>query len=246
MPTLDDALALAEAGWEIIPLRGKVPITRHGVKDATGDPDRIREWWAGRDHNIGARVPSTAVVLDIDPQNHGSLHALEAVAGGPLPPTLLVLSGRGTGGHHRFYLHPGGKVTSTALPPGIDVKTSTGYTVLPPSIHPTSGGAYTWRPHPISALPTTLRELIAPRHKPRRALAGAPSPSRQLQLVAYVERLQEGNRNAGLFWAACRAVEEAAPAEIFDLLEAAATIAGLDELEARRTISSAQRKAAPR
>jgi hypothetical protein len=61
-------------------------------------------------------------------------------------------------------------------------------------------------------------------------------------LAPYVARQTEGNRNAALFWAACRAVE----ARCHDLepLVRAATAAGLADREARRTIRSAQTRAA--
>jgi hypothetical protein len=55
-----------------------------------------------------------------------------------------------------------------------------------------------------------------------------------------VERLEEGNRNAGLFWAACRAVEAGQHAALDDLA-AAATKTGLTDREISRTIDSARR-----
>lgn len=105
MPSLNDALALAQGGWQVLPLRGKIPLTAHGMKDATTDPAQLERWWAGgAAHNIGIRVPSSLLVLDIDPQNSGSLAALTEVAGGSLPDTLTTISGRGTGGCHREFL----------------------------------------------------------------------------------------------------------------------------------------------
>lgn len=247
MPTLTDALELAHAGWQILPLNGKVPRTAHGVKDATSDPERITAWWRDGVHNIGARVPSRLIVLDVDPQNGGSWQALETLSRVPMPETLTVHSGRGTGGEHRYYLHPGGAVSARRLPAGIDVKTDRGYCVMPPSLHPATGRPYRWETRPPVPLPVEVVTLLRPPAPPRPApdrSRNADAPTRALYLARYVERLPEGQRNAGLFWAACRAVEDAHPQATFDLLEAAAMVAGLDEVEASRTIASARRQGA--
>ena len=60
------------------------------------------------------------------------------------------------------------------------------------------------------------------------------------RLAAWVERLEEGNRNAGLFWAACRAVESG-QADVLGQIAAAAEKTGLTEPEIGRTIASARR-----
>lgn len=247
MPTRDDALQLAEHGWQVLPLRGKVPITRRGVHDATTDPHQIMDWWpAGAQHNIGARVPAGLVVLDFDPQNNGSQEALEHVLQQPLPQTLVVHSGRGNGSQHRYYLHPGGQLTSTRLPEGIDVKTATGYCVMPPSLHPATGRPYRWEQHTPAQLPATLQALLRPQLRtavatPHAAAKHAAPGDRAAQLVRFVAQLPEGKRNAGLYWAACRACDDQAPPAVFDQLLSAAQHAGLTEHEARRTISSATR-----
>jgi hypothetical protein len=247
MPTLKDALALAANGWEVLPLRGKIPITAHGVKDATTNAEQITAWWGRNSHNIGARVPPSLLVLDVDPQNGGSVAALEALAGLALPLTLTVRSGRGTGGEHRYFLHPGGPVSSTRLTVGIDVKTNNGYCVMPPSLHPATGKPYLWQLEAIAALPAAFIDQLRPaspavrRHSLVSPAQSGSLETRALYLARYVESLGEGQRNAGLFWAGCRAVEAGHPESTFALLEAAAAAAGLDELEARRTIASARR-----
>ncbi len=61
--------------WPVFPLkpRGKKPLTQHGFKDATVDPERIAAWWkATPDSNIGIPTGSTDQggcgfdVIDID------------------------------------------------------------------------------------------------------------------------------------------------------------------------------------
>lgn len=250
MPTETDALHLAWAGWAVLPLRGKIPTTAHGVLDATTDERQIRQWWQNAQHNIGARVPASLMVLDVDPQNGGSLAALEDAAGVQLPETLTVHSGRGTGGQHRYYLHPGGPLTSSRLPAGIDVKTDRGYCVMPPSLHPVTGQPYRWEHRTPVQLPLSVVALLRPpQPKPLRRSSStgtAALSSKAAYLARFVQSRPEGQRNAGLFWAACRAVEDGHPAETFDLLEAAATIAGLTEQEARRTVASARRQGVTR
>src|ERR1035437_3207937 len=81
---LDGALAIASAGWPVIPLHtpiddacdcrrpdcsspGKHPRTRNGLNDATTDAEQIRKWWRMWPHaNIGAVVPDGFVVVDVD------------------------------------------------------------------------------------------------------------------------------------------------------------------------------------
>jgi hypothetical protein len=69
-----------------------------------------------------------------------------------------------------------------------------------------------------------------------------PGQADTTRLAGWVARLPEGNRNAGLFWAACRAVEAEQPGAL-DALASAAQAAGLPEQEIVRTIASARRSA---
>jgi hypothetical protein len=55
-------------------------------------------------------------------------------------------------------------------------------------------------------------------------------------------RDQEGERNHGLFWAACKMAEQMVPnSEALDALSAAAEQAGLSQREAATTVRSAYR-----
>jgi hypothetical protein len=63
--------------------------------------------------------------------------------------------------------------------------------------------------------------------------------------TAWVAAQPEGNRNAGLFWAANRALEAGTAADLSPLA-AAARHAGLAEHEITRTLSSARSQARPR
>jgi hypothetical protein len=71
-------------------------MTKNGHLDATTDPDKIKMWWKQWPYAmIGAPVPDTLLVIDIDPRNGGSIDALEALVG-ELPPTLTAWSAGAT------------------------------------------------------------------------------------------------------------------------------------------------------
>ena len=115
------------------------------------------------DANIGGRIPESMFMIDIDPY-HGGLDTLAELEQrhGPLPDTLTDFSGRGDGGAHYFFRRPPGRLIGTRLGAGIDLKTSTGYGVLPPSIHPDTGKPYTRIERPVAAPPAWLIALLRP------------------------------------------------------------------------------------
>jgi hypothetical protein len=201
------ALAYAAAGYQVFPLRGKQPHGNcpaceprspcyrrheaadcghelcHGLYAATSDRDRVGRWW-GRwpQANIGARVPASLLVLDVDPR-HGGLGRLAELERqhGSLPATRVSVSGRGDGGKHLWFLNPGGRLSAARLGGGVDLKTYRGYVVLPPSRHPATGQPYRWAEPTLepAALPVGWRRLLSPAppvpaaRRPRR-----PAPTR--------------------------------------------------------------------
>ena len=178
-----DALRYGQGGYEVFPLRGKVPAIAkrdggNGVLDATTDLMQIAAWWTKYPNaNIGGRVPAGVVVVDIDPRSGGLETWTGLVAAYGDAPTRAAWSGRGDGGQHLYYRHPGGKIRST-IGAGIDVKTSHGYTVLPPSLHPDTGEPYRWDDVtiPIVAAPSWLTHLLRqPVSTPRIASTARPS-----------------------------------------------------------------------
>jgi len=63
------AAGYAERGWPVFPCKPgeKVPATKHGLLDATTDPDRILRWWSRHPNsNIGLRTGVVFDVLDLD------------------------------------------------------------------------------------------------------------------------------------------------------------------------------------
>jgi hypothetical protein len=212
-------------------------MTKNGHLNASTDPDKIKTWWTQWPYAmIGAKVPNSCLVIDIDPRNGGSLSALEALTE-PLPATLTAWSGRNDGGRHLYFLRPVGLLTSTRLPQGIDLKIN-GYCIVPPSIHPAAGQPYRWERHPVAPLPIRLRELLLP--APRAVRPPGGNDGDGAGLVRTVAGAMEGTRNSILYWAACRAVEDGLIDQIQDELIAAATSAGETEIKARRTVASAR------
>jgi hypothetical protein len=94
--------------------------------------------------------------------------------------------------------------------------------------HGTESGRLDW---------PAVNRLLQPEGNIRLQASIPPDMSR---LAGWVEGLQEGNRNSGLFWAACRAVEANEPGLLDELAAAGARI-GLHEREIARTIESARR-----
>jgi len=164
---LQAALNYARKGISVFPVNGKLPLTKHGLKDATTDQAQLLSWWEQwPDANIGMATgtPSKGhVVLDIDPRSGGneSFAALEAKYGA-LPETLE--SATGGGGRHIFLTAPDGvtiRNSAGKLGDGLDVRGNGGYVVIPPSIHET-GRAYAWANNAKAApAPKWLIEKLA-------------------------------------------------------------------------------------
>lgn len=251
---LEQALRYAAAGWPVFPCKAdgtpehegwKAPLTDHGFRDATTDPGPIGRWWA-RWPRANVAVATGAPgpdVLDVDVKPDGSgFAAFNRLKAAGLLTGARALVRTPSGGFHAYY-------TGTSQPSGrlprhfLDFKASGGYVIAPPSavggrpyelLDSRSGGArMDWQ--------TARRMLDPPRPLPRPG-SGAGTDA----LAAWVAAQREGNRNDGLFWAACRATESDSPSGDIEQLVDAAVRAGLPEDEARRTVASAARKAAAR
>lgn len=263
---LDHALTYAGRGWPVFPLRpsGKAPDTAHGFKDATTDAGQIRSWWGGagtgRGIGLATGAPSGVWVLDLDGQpGLRSVQALEATHEA-LPTTLCARTGGG--GLHLFWRMPDGRAVRnrTAVEPGIDVRGTGGYVVLPPSGHP-SGQAYAWVDEAVAVAeaPAWLLDLVAPLPRtapppppvaPQAPAGGTvtnPWAYARAALARAVEAVRgagEGGRNDTLnreTHAISRFVSGGwlARADVEADLQLAAEQAGLRPAEARKTIESA-------
>lgn len=241
------ALGYAARGWPVFPCHegAKTPVTRHGCLDATTDPRRITAWWTSQpEWNVaiatGAPGPD---VLDVD--HHGP-HANGFAAFRRLRAAGL-LGGAGlyvrtpSGGMHIYFA---GTAQRNARLRGqhLDYRGAGGYVVAPPS-------AADGRPYQVIKDEGGTGRFgwadAAGFLEPARLAPPAPRPGQVpgdiAPLARWVAGLKPGNRNDGLFWAACRALEADPAAELGELAAAAET-AGLGEPEISRTLGSARRR----
>jgi hypothetical protein len=190
---MEQALAYAERGWKVFPVwpRGKNPLTPNGFKDATTDAATIRRWWSRwPEANIGLVVPDGFIVVDVDsPDALRSLKAQSLV----LPSTVSARTGRG---FHFWYTVTDVHVkNAVGILPGIDIRTSGGYVIVPPSIHP-SGASYRWKvpleQGAISDCPEWLLDLLA------QAASSQQGRSADEWLKAITEPVSKGRRNQTL------------------------------------------------
>ena len=249
--TLRRALAYAARGWPVFPCQAgqKTPATPHGYRDATTDEHQITTWFTRNLHwNVaiatGAPGPD---VLDVD--DHGAAGngyaASATLSNAGLLDGVTAYVRTPSGGLHAYFR--GSAQHNGHLPAHhLDFRSRGGYVLAPPSrvdgkpYHlirtVNAGGSLDWAA--VTALLEPQRQ--AGRPQPH------PDPGRDLShLARWVASQGEGNRNAGLFWAANRALD-ANPAADLSPLAAAARQAGLGEREITRTLNSARRNGQPR
>ena len=136
--TLRQALAYASRGWPVFPCMygRKIPLTRHGFRDATTDERRITAWFASRpDWNLaiatGAPGPD---VLDVDqhgPAGNG-FAALARLRDTGLLDGATYYVRTPSGGLHAYFTgsdQRSGRLASHHL----DFRATGGYVLAPPS-----------------------------------------------------------------------------------------------------------------
>ncbi len=132
------ALRYAELGLPVFPCheRGKTPLTQHGLKDASHDPETIRRWWGQTPQaNIGLPTGGVSGVfaLDVDGPEGESTLARLIEANGPLPDTWVQRTGRG---RHVLFAYPrnGVAVRNSAgkLGAGLDILPDRNATAMEP------------------------------------------------------------------------------------------------------------------
>jgi hypothetical protein len=245
---LAQALAYARHGWPVFPCKpgSKEPATRHGFQDATTDPGRIRTWWTampGRNVAIATGAPGPDV-LDVDVRPHGNGYsAFRRLRQAGLADGFLAVVATPGGGLHAYY--PGTGQRSGRLPgQHLDFKAAGGYVVAPPSQVGDRGYQLIRRQEPGARLDwAAAAELLSPPGRKPQAPLRQDGPPDLRRLAAWVADLDEGNRNSGLFWAACR-LAESGHADTFAALAEAARLAGLPDGEIARTLISARRTVA--
>jgi hypothetical protein len=243
---LREALACAGQGWPVFPCQPgrKVPATRHGYLDATTDPARITRWFTrhpGWNLAVATGTPGPDV-LDVD--RHGpagdGLAALARLRAAGLLDGATGWVRTPSGGLHAYFT--GSLQRNGHLPAHhVDFRSAGGYVLVPPSrvagkpyerISTTGGhGRLDWQ---------EVIRLLQPARQHQRPAHHLPAEQGTGHLARWLAIQPEDNRNAGLFWAASRALE-ADPAADLSPLAAAARQVGLTDLEITRTLSSARR-----
>lgn len=211
---VDSARLVAEVlGWSVFPCHGivrgrctcskgadcsspgKHPRTSNGVKDATTAVPLI-EAWAERwpDANWAATPGDLGVVIDIDPRKNG----FDSIAEWALESSWVVNTG-GAGRHYYFTTDEPVSNRNNWLP-GVDVKAAGGYVILPGSEH-ISGGSYVWAFEPPEVEPPRApRDLL---DSIRQGPTGGSTNVGRFDLADAIAGLPEGQRDDGLFRAAC-------------------------------------------
>lgn len=252
---LTAALDLAASGARVFPCAPgrKVPLTEHGYLDATTDPATIRSWWT--------RWPTANIanptgggdgydVIDVDVRDNGSGWAAfhRARQAGLLAGWIRAVQ-TPSGGMHLYFL--GTNQRSGSVPTAhIDFRGSGGYILVPPS--KVRRGDYDIAyavfacndraPGPVDW--DAVRSLLTPERPAKSSPSLLSARTSELtiteRLGRWISGQTEGNRNAALFWAACRAAECGAtdPKPLID----AAVANGLSDREATTTVNSAYRR----
>lgn len=255
MDFLSAAFELCSFGWKVFPLAPgeKVPAIPkreggRGVLDATDNEDIIADWaskYPAANIGVACGESSGILVVDIDAGNGGS-ESIRRLRdeGNRLPPTVTVRTANG--GWHLYYRFVSGpKNSKSLLAKGVDVRTTNGYVVSPPS--QLSGGRhYRWLRRPLGSdlplLPHWALGKIQPReeapfYRERR------EPGDIEALVVFMQNAPGGERNSILHWCSMRAGEAVSRGEItepeaFSDMVNAGMAAGLDRGEAMKTARS--------
>lgn len=164
------ALAYAEMGWPVFPLRSsdtvcdggdrckvmcecpKKPFRKsNGFKDATTDVSQVTKWWDRNPHsNIGIATGHLFDVFDVDTQSGGLPSFLQLLDQRRVPDVHGIVCAS-KGGIH-LYLEPKGIGNKAGFMPGLDYRGVGGYVVAPPSTLGPRGRSWSWLVHPSPAI----------------------------------------------------------------------------------------------
>jgi Bifunctional DNA primase/polymerase, N-terminal len=253
------AAAYARAGWPVFPVRPsqpdcpapesctcKAPLTRHGVDGATTDLAAVERYWYGHPNAnvaIATGWPGP-VVLDVDIAHGrpGYVSLNQAIRAGLVPAPMATVR-TPSGGLHLYYAPTAGQRNGSLPERGLDWRAERGYVLAPPS-------AVHGKPYVLTSTSAERASIDFGKIR-NHFLVTSARPERlprdstrdTSRLAGWVTRLQPGNRNSGLWWAAWRAAQAGDQAAIDQIARAALTT-GLGQREVDRTITSALHAAA--
>ena len=201
----------------------------------------LRLWhrWPGELIGIATGTVSALWVLDIDLKHRAAWDWWQANHHHLLPTRTYATR---SGGLH-LYFRDGDDIgcTTGRISRGIDTRGDGGYV-----INWFAAGLACHDQSPPAPWPAWLRAALSPSAA---AFGSAPphAVSAETAVVGIVRRVaeaREGERNAVLFWSACRLLERGLrQRDVEALLIPVAVSIGLSEIEARRTIASAHGRA---
>jgi hypothetical protein len=238
--------------------RGKHPRGKWS-RLATLSPRLIRAQLADGPWNFGIACKWSSLLV-VDEDRTGAFAKFATSIGQAVEPTFAVDTAKG---RHYYYRQaegaPIGNGRGKLAGHDIDIRGGGaglgGYVVGPGSVHQT-GVVYTPvdSTMPIQPVPGWLAEVLSPGRPPEPARR-TPRPASTFGALRGLVRIvldatPERDRNTRLYWSACRAGELVSAGQVdkvtaTSLLVDAATRTGLPETEARRTIASGLRTAAP-
>jgi len=194
--TIHTALWYADLGYAVLPCAPgrKVPITEHGLRDATTDAEQVTEWWTQHpEANVAIRTDGL-LVIDVDGEGNAWLSdAPDKLADLEAAPLSLTPHA----GRQYFFRQPKGRVwrnTAGRLAQRVDTRANGGYVLVAPSI--VDGKAYQWAdnreltqsPERLPEPPAWLIEL----------LDGLTTSSGAVGTDTSANAIPEGQRNATL------------------------------------------------
>lgn len=263
-PLPEAAARFAAAGVPVFPCvpGEKRPLVRRGFHDATSDPAQVAAWWSrwpAANIGVPTGTPSGVEVVDVDVHATGTgFPAFRTAHREGLAAGWAALVRTPSGGLHAYYPADPDRSQSSwqAARAHVDFRGDGGYIIAPPSRVLRPGGVRApYRlivagNNPESVDAVRLRDFLDPStpiplDRTRASRAERRGSDAQV-LASWVAGRGEGERNRGLFWAACRLAEAGTPPDAtLEALGPAAEHAGLGPREIMATIRSAYRTTHP-
>lgn len=221
MFSLDDLYAFTDRGWAIFPChsirngecscgqasctnRGKHPRTFNGVKGATSNREQVAAWremWPDANWALATGAPSGVWVLDLDRSDtkDGAAAIKAWLEERSIVPFATHVVQTGSGGLHYYFVGPGIDLRNrVGVLPGVDVRATGGYVLLPGSNH-LKGDYRVIRDVRITHAPQLLVDFLS-------STSGAgggehgPLPSD----LDFLDGVDEGSRDDTIFRKACQ------------------------------------------
>lgn len=186
MPLLFEMETYLREGLQLIPLHRFDAVDKKGRPRGKSPRDgswQLREYDSAavmadalkKGTNVGVRLPAGVMVLDVDPRNFpaGRDPLADLVRDAGIDLSVAPHTITGSGGHHYWFRKPPDVTLLDSLEdyPGVEFKSRGRQVVSAGSIHPTTGGYYSWDDFgpPLSQMPPMPDVLLRLTRRPVRA-----------------------------------------------------------------------------